>query len=122
MKSRLLFIAFLGLLCFEGYAQSISAGDNHSLALKEDGTVVAWGDNTSKQSDVPNRLKGVVSISAGGFHSLALKEDGTVVAWGYNVSGQSDVPSGLKGVVSISAGGKSLSRFKRGWNGSRLGG
>ena len=105
MKSRLLLIAFLGVLCFEGYGQTLSAGDMHSLGLKEDGTVVAWGhDGYGKGYDaqvVPYGIKGVIAVSAGASHSLVLKEDRTVVAWGSN---KLDVPQGLKGVIAISAG------------------
>jgi alpha-tubulin suppressor-like RCC1 family protein len=83
----------------------IAAGSFHSLALKADGTVVAWGDNNRGQSTVPAGLTGVAAIEAGGNHSLALKADGTVVAWGSNGSGQSTVPTGLTGVVAVSGGG-----------------
>ncbi|MBP1991628.1 RCC1 domain-containing protein [Paenibacillus eucommiae] len=83
----------------------IAAGEQHSLALKADGTVVAWGGNINGQATVPVGLSGVISIAAGWNHSLALKADGTVVAWGNNDdSGQTTVPSGLSGVVSIAAG------------------
>ena len=85
---------------------AISAGWYHSLALKADGTVVAWGNNFYGQTDVPVELTGVVAISDSDIHSLALKADGTVVAWGYNNSGQMDAPDGLTGVVAISAGGE----------------
>ncbi|MDP1806652.1 MAG: hypothetical protein Q8K72_15855 [Acidimicrobiales bacterium] len=75
---------------------------NHSLALKADGTVVAWGDNTFGQTNVPAGLTDVVSIAAGGWHSVALKADGTVVAWGRNDAGQGTVPAGLNGVTAVS--------------------
>ncbi|MFN6052388.1 MAG: MBG domain-containing protein, partial [Planctomycetia bacterium] len=83
----------------------ISAGTVHSVILKSDGTVSAFGTNESGQTNVPANLSGVVAVSAGGYHSLALKSDGTVVAWGNNYSGQSNIPAGLNNVVSISAGG-----------------
>ncbi|QMV44918.1 hypothetical protein FPL14_06905 [Cohnella cholangitidis] len=86
-----------------GFVQ-IAAGDLFSLALKADGTVVAWGGNHQGQSTVPAGLADVVSIAAGTEHSLALKADGTVVAWGYNGGGRSTVPAGLADVVSIAAG------------------
>jgi len=82
----------------------LSAGYWHTLALKTDGTVVAWGDNSYGQSTVPEDLSGVVAIAAAGMHSLALKSDGTVVAWGDNSLGQSTVPPGLSGVAAIFAG------------------
>jgi hypothetical protein len=51
---------------------AISAGANHSLALKADGTVVAWGSNIKAQTFVPAGLSGVIAISAGWDFSLAL--------------------------------------------------
>ena len=50
------------------------------MALKADGTVVAWGDNGEGQADVPAGLTDVIAIAAGLSHSVALKSDGTVVA------------------------------------------
>ena len=41
-----------------------------SLALKSDGTVVAWG--SLGQSTVPSGLSGVIAIAAGTEHSPAL--------------------------------------------------
>lgn len=84
--------------------QAISAGLFHSVALMEDGTMKAWGDNRYKQCDVPVRLTNVTAISAGGYHTVALREDGTVVAWGDNSYGQCDVPANLRFVVAVSAG------------------
>jgi len=55
---------------------AISAGVNHSLALKNDGTVVAWGNNYYGQISVPGDLTNVVAISAGSYHSLALRRTG----------------------------------------------
>ena len=83
---------------------AIAAGSFHSLALKADGTVVAWGWDAGGQSSVPIDLTGVKAITAGYSHSVALKDDGTVVAWGDNTYGQLDVIEGLANVVAISAG------------------
>lgn len=81
---------------------AIARGGSHSLALKIDGTVVAWGgENYFGQTSVPAGLSSVTAIAAGGAHSLALKSNGTVVAWGSLVT----IPTGLTGVTAIAAGG-----------------
>jgi alpha-tubulin suppressor-like RCC1 family protein len=86
---------------------AIAAGGRHNLALCSDGSVVAWGnnssgqlgDNTVTQRNVPvvvntdsgvSALSGktVVAIAAGTMHSLALCSDGAVAAWGYNAEAE----------------------------------
>ncbi|MBF0450216.1 MAG: hypothetical protein HQK75_05900, partial [Candidatus Magnetomorum sp.] len=84
---------------------AIAAGSNHSLALKSDGTVWAWGEDSEGQlgdnsitpkstpvqvvdSDGIGYLEDIIAIDAGDRHSLALKSDGTVWAWGANNSGE----------------------------------
>ncbi len=84
--------------------QGVAAGAAHTLVLKSDGTVTAWGSNSSGQATVPAGLAGVVGIAAGEMHSLALKGDGTVAAWGDNTSGQATVPGGLANVQAVAAG------------------
>ena len=61
----------------------IAAGGAHSLELKSDGSVVAWGQNLALQSTVPDGLNDIVAIAAGRYHSLALRSNGTVVDWGH---------------------------------------
>ena len=79
--------------------KAISAGDSHTVALKNDGTVLAWGlnssgqlgDGTTTDSYTPVQVSGLtdgIAISAGDLHTVALKNDGTVWAWGLNHSGQ----------------------------------
>lgn len=76
-----------------------AAGGAHSLALKNDGTVWAWGRNTEGQlgngnninSNIPVQvigISGITSIEAGDLHSIALKNDGSVWVWGYGQWGQ----------------------------------
>jgi alpha-tubulin suppressor-like RCC1 family protein/phosphodiesterase/alkaline phosphatase D-like protein len=84
---------------------SIAVGDNHCLVLCSDGTLAAWGNNTSAQlgnatavigSSTPVLVdqtgvlagKTVVAISAGAYHNLVLCADGTVAIWGGNGNGQ----------------------------------
>ena len=66
--------------------------------------IVAWGDDSAGQLDVPVGTTGVVAIASGGDHNLALRSDGTVIAWGDNSSGQDNVPSFVSNVVAIAAG------------------
>lgn len=83
---------------------SVAAGAGHWLALKADGTVAAWGDNTYGQATVPRDLNDVVSIAANTYASFALKADGSVVAWGDGSFGQTAVSLGATKAVSIAAG------------------
>lgn len=73
----------------------ISAGNTHTLALKSDGTVWAWGSSSHGQLGAGNRtmqlyptqvpdLTDVIAIKAGDQTSMALKADGTVWMWGKN--------------------------------------
>jgi alpha-tubulin suppressor-like RCC1 family protein len=75
------------------------AGGSHSVALKNDGTVWAWGfngsgqlgDGSTKSSPLPMKVAGldnVKAIATGSSHIVALKRDGTVWTWGGNRSGQ----------------------------------
>src|SRR5206468_2678291 len=83
---------------------AVAVGGYHTVALKRDGTAVAWGRNAEGQTTVPAGLSGVVAIAAGDRHTVILKSNGTVVAWGDNSSGQTNVPAGLNGVTAIAAG------------------
>jgi hypothetical protein len=78
---------------------AVAAGTFHSVALKQNGTVWAWGSNTYGQLGdgsgadsltpvVVAGTDGVISVAAGQYHTLALKPDGTVWAWGNNQFGQ----------------------------------
>ncbi len=77
----------------------IAGGFTHSVALKSDGTVWAWGynnygalgdgSNTDRNTPVQViNISNVTAVACGAYHSLALKSDGTVWAWGYNHYGE----------------------------------
>jgi len=77
----------------------IAGGADHTVALKSDGTVWAWGynvhgqlgDGTTANRHSPVQVPGLTGVSAvatGGWHTVALKNNGTVWAWGYNANGQ----------------------------------
>lgn len=103
---------------------ALAAGENHSMALKADGTVWTWGDGywsqigdggTAGHTSPIQVLSGAVAIAAGFHHSLVLKADGTVWAWGENSGGEvgdgTTTPrrspvliSALTGVVALAGG------------------
>lgn len=106
---------------------AIASGGAHTLALKNDGTVWAWGYNVYSSLGIGTpggdreapiqvaAISGVVAIAAGGYHSLALKSDGTVWSWGSNFAGEIGdgtisvraTPvqvTGISGIIAISAG------------------
>ena len=84
-----------------GTVNEVDVGDNHSCALKTDGTMVCWGlnssgqlgDNTTANKSIPTQVSGLTAgtvkeIMAGGYHTCALKTDGAMVCWGLNSYGQ----------------------------------
>ena len=81
---------------------AISAGDFFSLALKQDGTVVSWGDgrwSNRDQISVPSGVSNVIAIAAGGNCSVVLKNDGTIFGWG-----DRQPPASLSNIVKIAVG------------------
>jgi alpha-tubulin suppressor-like RCC1 family protein len=99
---------------------AIRAGARHSLALRRDGTVLAWGGNTLGQigdgttvdRDRPAVVQGVrdaVAIAAGTYFSVVVLADGTVMEWGatYNNPEPRTRPAllaGVQGATSVVAG------------------
>ncbi|AEI45360.1 hypothetical protein KNP414_06841 [Paenibacillus mucilaginosus KNP414] len=78
----------------------MAAGGSHRLAIKQDGTLWAWGANHDGQLGLGNfsdpvtapvqvsDLKDVVAIGAGNVNSYAILKDGSVWSWGDNTDGQ----------------------------------
>lgn len=110
---------------------AVAAGDEHGLALLENGTVVSWGENehgalgdggtANSYAPVPvcaagerkvpcaNRLGDVTAIAAGDEDSVALLGNGTVLAWGDNQLGElgDGVEAGSDVPVAVCAAGES---------------
>jgi len=84
---------------FHFYSPRVSSGLNHTLALKTDGTLWAWGQDESGQlgdglqtaSPTPKKIGSAtdwVAVGAGVGFSIALKSNGTLWGWGSNQNGQ----------------------------------
>lgn len=86
-------------------AVAVAAGASYSMALLSNGTVMAWGANSSgqlgdgtttqrkaavavKNSAGTGSLGAIRSVAAGSSHSLASTDTGKVFAWGSNGSGE----------------------------------
>lgn len=86
----------------------ITSGKDYIVALKQDGTVSALGDNTYGQctTTIENGFSDIVVIDAKNKHTVGLKNDGTVVAIGMNGHYQCNttVQNGFADIVSLSAG------------------
>jgi alpha-tubulin suppressor-like RCC1 family protein len=79
--------------------QSVAAGFSHTMALRTDGTLWAWGESSEGQlGDGTTTTRGIPaqvgtahnweSVSVGGFQTVAARADGTLWAWGRNTSGE----------------------------------
>jgi alpha-tubulin suppressor-like RCC1 family protein len=86
------------VLTLEAKVTAMAAGNWHSLAVLDNGTVWAWGNNdtgqlgnaaapvpsgTPVQVQFPPKTAAPIAVAGGYNFSLALLSDGTVWAWGY---------------------------------------
>lgn len=75
------------------FIKDIACGENHIVALAQNGAIYYWGDRTWLEPHVMSLpeanggLKGVVKVVAGSKYSFALTESGVVYTWGAKSSG-----------------------------------
>ena len=69
-------------------------GSGHVVALRSDGSFVAWGNKASGQLLIPAPPAGTtyVQFGLGGHHSVALRSDDVLVGWGDDSHGQASPP------------------------------
>ena len=74
-------------------AVQVSAGLNHTCAVRQSGEITCWGLNGDGQTNAPvGRFR---SVSAGANHTCAVRElSGEMICWGANSAGQRDAPLG----------------------------
>ncbi len=104
-----LFLKYMNSKLFKDYYikfnrqlyNTISASSSQTVAIRNNGTVVATGRNKYGECNVGN-WENIVAVSASISHTVGLKADGTVVATGDNDNGQCNV-NDWKDIVAISA-------------------
>ncbi len=63
----------------------ISAGVNHTCALRPDNSVDCWGENLYGEAE--DQVGPYIQVSAGGFYTCALTPSGAMDCWGYDLFG-----------------------------------
>ncbi len=117
----------LGCVCFsappvsiqqtgaENNWKMVSAGSYHTLAIKKNGTLWAWGsnlygslgDSTKIDKKTPIQIgkdSNWISVDAGSDNSFAIKKDSTLWAWGKNTNGNLGIGSNNSSLIPIQIG------------------
>ena len=86
---------------------TFDAGYAHACVLKNDGTLVCWGDVSFGQASPP--WGSYTQVSAGRYHTCAVRDGGdgtaggTLACWGRDILGQATPPAGMT-LSSLAAG------------------
>ena len=84
--------------------EKVGAGSYTSLALKRDGTVVAWSFDYYGVLKIPSGLASARSISAGDYHVAAVDANGKAFIWGDSGNGATALPKTLLGLTQVAGG------------------
>ncbi len=77
----------------------IAATANTNAALKEDGTLVIWGNVSKGEDKVPAHNGKIISIQGGRYHYTALTDQQELLSWGSNTFKESSVPEFSNGTT-----------------------
>ena len=80
---------------------TISAGDDHTYAVRKDGAAVCWGADHYGEASPPENER-FTSITSGHDYTCGLNREGTAICWGNDKYGQTSPPEGQR-FVAISA-------------------
>lgn len=101
------------------YFKTVSSGNMHTLGIKTDGTLWAWGRNDFGQlgigvkdaSGSPDHEPEQIGsdsdwkmVSTGVYHSLAIKNDGSLWAWGMDTYGELGVGVNTENYAPVQVG------------------
>ena len=70
----------------------IAATGFTNAALKEDGSIVIWGNASRGERDIPEHEGKIIKIYGGRNHYSALTDKGEVLSWGSNFFNQTNAP------------------------------
>lgn len=94
--------------------RALDANAGNYLAIRADGTLAFWGDDSTYLADngfglttLPSATEPFREVALGSFHALALTESGSVRAWGFDGFLETIIPQGLLPCTAIAAGTQS---------------
>lgn len=82
----------------------ISGDSAWSMALRSNGTLVTWGNNSTGQGTPPVNATNVTQMFAGWRHGVAKQGNGTILEWGISTNWAGEFPGWITNAMQVSAG------------------